>query len=334
MGRHKEMMLVADIGGTKTDVITVPRDTGGFTPAEVVTFSNRMFSRPEDVLDQVLHASERPVTTACIAVAGPVEGDRSQLTNLGWSVDAIAIAERYGLENVVIVNDARALGHALPRLQEGDCQVIATGTAVAQGTKVVMSPGTGLGVSFLVWHGGQYTAYPAEAGHLTFAPVCELERALVADLLQNQDCVQVEDLCSGPGIQRIFAFLARGWSDSIGEADRSILALPVEEQPPFVAKHAQGDRRSPLCEQAMTVFCRILARVASDFAAAFLAKGGVYLAGAIPRGFSDGLICCFSDAYQQSASMRDVSLDIPAIVVKSRWPVLLGAYWYARSGPD
>ena len=62
-----------------------------------------------------------------VAAAGPVAGDRVQVTNLGWTLDAREIERSLGAGRCVLVNDVTAIAWALPRLREGDVRELGTG---------------------------------------------------------------------------------------------------------------------------------------------------------------------------------------------------------------
>ena len=62
-----------------------------------------------------------------IAAAGPVAGDRVQVTNLGWTLHAREIERSLGAGRCVLVNDVTAIAWALPRLREGDVRELDAG---------------------------------------------------------------------------------------------------------------------------------------------------------------------------------------------------------------
>jgi glucokinase len=76
----------------------------------------------EDSADQVR------ATHSLIAVAGPVEGTRSALTNCPWLIDAYELRKTFGLE-ARIVNDFEATAFSPPCLAAADLCVIGGGQA-------------------------------------------------------------------------------------------------------------------------------------------------------------------------------------------------------------
>jgi glucokinase len=83
-------------------------------------------------------------------------------------------------------------------------------------------PGTGLGVSGLVWSGNRWIPLQTEGGHVTFSPVDGREWAIGQVMQRRFGHVSPERLLSGPGLVNLHAALAEleGWSaetlDAVG----------------------------------------------------------------------------------------------------------------------
>jgi glucokinase len=106
-------------------------------------------------------------------VAGPVIGGRAHLTNLPWELDEETLCHSLGLQHVTLLNDLKAIAHAVPHLEPADLQTINVGQPEQNGPIAVIAPGTGLGEAFLVWCDGSYIACSSEGGHASFAPTDE-----------------------------------------------------------------------------------------------------------------------------------------------------------------
>lgn len=113
---HPSPTLLADIGGTNARFAIL---AGGRITllAPVATAAHPTL---EAALRTALagHAGPPP-TRALLAVAGPVDGDRMQLTNAGWEVDGPRLRDAFGLGSVRLVNDFAAVARSMPGL-EGD----------------------------------------------------------------------------------------------------------------------------------------------------------------------------------------------------------------------
>ena len=81
-------------------------------------------------------------------MAGPGSGGRAHLTNLPWDLEEAALARDLGLQRVTLLNDLRAIAHAVPHLEPGETVEINAGKSVQHAPIAVLAPGTGLGESF------------------------------------------------------------------------------------------------------------------------------------------------------------------------------------------
>jgi len=200
------MLLVADVGATKTDVAVL---ASGFDPREFVTrrrFHSADYRSLAAIAREFMVQLDAPVRHACFDVAGPVVDGCAHLTNLPWDVNAQALQRDLGLEDIWVINDLAAVAHAVPLLQADDLHRLNAGTPVAGGAIAVIAPGTGLGEAFLVWDGVAYRGYPSEGGHADFAPTTALQVDLLRYLRQRVEHVSYELVCSGHGIPYLYEF--------------------------------------------------------------------------------------------------------------------------------
>ena len=77
---------------------------------------------------------------------------------------------RLGVEDVILLNDFEALALALTALRPEDLVPIGGDAPTETGAKVVLGPGTGLGVGALVQAGGLWVPVPGEGGHVALGP--------------------------------------------------------------------------------------------------------------------------------------------------------------------
>src|SRR4051812_34356981 len=137
-------VLVADIGGTNARFALV---TTADAPLETFrSVATGDFATIEEAIEaSVLRNSPVRARSAIIDLAGPITGDEVHLTNADWVIRPHDIMERLGIGHVALMNDFEALALALTALS-GDDLVAIGGGAAAPGAKVVLGPGTGLGV--------------------------------------------------------------------------------------------------------------------------------------------------------------------------------------------
>ena len=102
-------------------------------------------------------ASEHYPQTAVLGIAGPVSNNMVKLTNIPhWpKLDGNQLAKDLKLKSFVFINDFTAAGYGISVLSCKDCDILgSSGEAEMQegagSVKVVIGPGTGLGVGILV----------------------------------------------------------------------------------------------------------------------------------------------------------------------------------------
>jgi len=329
MTRGDEALLLADIGGTKTDIVQVVVRVHGLVSGKVASFHNRDYESAESVLDEYVDALENRPHYGCIAVAGPVAGGRTRLTNLPWELDESRLAERYSLRQLRLVNDVHALGYLVPHLREDDVTTLVERMSTPGGIALIISPGTGLGVSLVLDAESGYRAFPSEAGNSRFAPATEEQLELLRFGRREVRCVRVEDLCSGPGIERIHRFLCECRASDLTDTDKKILTLPTALRTQQIVASALSDEETKLCCEALRLFVEILANVCQDFALSFMVTGGIYIAGRLPLTLRPLLVDSFEKVFAQSDRAQALTVDVPVRLITKPFPVLHGAYWHA-----
>lgn len=68
----------------------------------------------------------KPPVTMCLAVAGPVAGNKVRFTNReSWSIDGEIMSKQFGIQFVRLVNDFVANGYGLLCLDESkECEIL------------------------------------------------------------------------------------------------------------------------------------------------------------------------------------------------------------------
>ncbi len=260
------MILAADLGGTQSRLLLAEQRGGTLQPLRQTTLPSHHYSSVEALLEDFLQ-SEKP-DCACIAAAGPVAGNRIQLTNLPWQLDALRIAQQFGIPRVHLLNDFTAQTFALPYLQPHQLCTLQPGTRDAQGTRALIGAGTGLGMALLAGDLLQPLALPSQGGHADFAPQDEQQIELLRYLLPEYGRVSLELLLSGRGITRLYAFLSRMPLNHPDLPDAHGISLAAEA----------GDA---LADQTLRLFARLYGAAAGNLALTGMASGGVYLSGGI-----------------------------------------------------
>ena len=256
------MILGGDLGGTKTLLALAELIDGRIDIIREQRFASTEYPNFDALLGEFL--ADRPaITSACLGVAGPTDGQTAQLTYLPWHLSTKAISQRFGIGKVTLANDFAAAANGLSVVDPAHIQTLHSGQPIADAPRVILGAGTGLGVAGLVWENGHYRVIPGEGGHIGFAPQTMQQGELWRWLLEQNGRVTTEDVVSGPGLARIYAFLG---------------GRP--QQPEEIGQAALAGT-DLLAEQALQLWLSCYGAFAGDLALHWLARGGVYLAGGI-----------------------------------------------------
>ena len=272
IGRHLDHLpfpvLIGDIGGTNARFSLVPDETGA-----AVRFPNvhtADFASIDDAIAAVVieKGGAKP-KSAMLAWAGPISGDRIPLTNCPWVVEPKKTVARFGLAEMVLLNDFEAQSLALPGLTEKDIDPIGGGPMTAEGARLVLGPGTGLGAGALVRARGIWVPVPGEGGHIDLSPVSARDFVLWPHIEKTGGRIGAETLLCGAGMVRLY----RAVCASDGVAPEFTTPKEVTE--------AGLSGLSPQAAETLSLFAVHLGRVAGNLALVFMPTGGVFLAGGI-----------------------------------------------------
>ncbi|MDP9361065.1 MAG: glucokinase [Acidobacteriota bacterium] len=306
-------VVAGDIGGTKVLLQLVDASHSG----RIVAAEQRYESSAYATFDELLAAFVKdhvvgPIEAACFAVAGPVFGDRAEVTNLTWSLDAMALARKFSIGRVSLINDFYAVALGVPILAPGDFLVLNAGTRVPFAPIAILGAGTGLGEANLVHDGVKWNVVPSEGGHADFAPQDEEQTQLFLALHKKYGHVSWERLLSGMGLVNIHNFLT-------GEERPYDETLPMEIAKAF----ASGDS---VAARTFAIFVDIYGAEGGNMALRLLARGGVYLAGGVAAKnidqFTDGR---FMQAFLRKGRFQQILAAIPVNLITNPKVGLLGA---------
>src|SRR5437867_1081074 len=101
------MLLAGDVGGTKTKLGLFDRAKARPRPVVVRTFVTVEYADLPSMISGFLADSPRSgaIEAACFGVAGPIVGDRAELTNIRWAVDARRVADAFEIPHAGLLND-------------------------------------------------------------------------------------------------------------------------------------------------------------------------------------------------------------------------------------
>src|SRR6266478_5725534 len=253
------MLIVGDIGGTKTDLAIYSIESGPHAPLAQTEIHSADYPSLQAMVTEFLAQVKMSVDVASFDVAGPVIEGHVKTTNLPWTMDETSLARDLNLKTVHLMNDLEAVARAVPVLRALDLIALNEGVPVLNAPIAIIAPGTGLGESFLTWDGSQYLAHSSEGGHSDFAPTDVRQIHLLEYLLQRFDHVAVERVCSGIGVPNIYEYLRD--TEHIPERPEvaQLIASAKDHTKAIVEAASDPNNPSELCRATIDMLISILA---------------------------------------------------------------------------
>jgi len=307
--------LIADIGGTHARFAQCEQ---GHRHHALETLSTADFDDLESAVAHYVRQQGQGVPRLqrlMLALPCPVEQDPIVLTNAGWRIQRHQVRERLGLERLEVVNDFHAQAMALPFLDPEDLVSLGPVAANAplQGNRVVLGPGTGLGVAALVDHPDHPMPVTGEGGHVTLSAANEYEDELLRVGRRRLGHVSAEKFVSGIGLSELEHCMA------LVDGDAS---YQTRDTRAIVNAAIAGESRAQASVAQMIAF---LATVSADLALTFSAFGGVYFSGGIlPRLREVVDWPAFHRRFLEKGRFQSYLERIPTYLITHQQPGLLG----------
>jgi len=322
------MILAGDVGGTKVNLALYDFVDGNLKHARDKQYPAKEYSGLEEIVKEFIVAEK--VTAACFGVPGPVREGRLRLTNLPWTLDSRELAADLKIDYVFLINDLQANGYGIAELGADQIYSLSEGDPRQIGNRALISAGTGLGESFMIWDGRDYVPYPSEGGHADFAPRNEDEIDLLRFLKQKfNGRISFERVVSGQGLTNLYEFLreVRGVDEPAWLAERI-----ASEDPNAVITELALAAKSEICEKAMDMFVSAYGAEAGNLALKILSVGGLYVGGGIaPRILEKLKDGTFMKAFADKGRLSQLLVNMPVRVILESRTALIGAAAYAEA---
>jgi len=319
--------LAGDIGGTKT--LLQLTAAGAHEPLLQRSYASADYVCLADMLGEFfIEADIDNISSACFAVAGPVQGKVARLTNLPWNVDADALALHFGIRHVSLINDFEAVGQGVVAMQATDLLSLQAGDEQTQNVRLVVGAGTGLGVAWLTPQQGGYQVHPSEGGHMDFAPVDDLQVSLLRYLRHRHGHVSYERIVSGPGLIAIFEFLH---DTGLASPSPQILAAMEKDDAAATISHFSAKGDEAIARMTVDLFLSVYGSFVGNLALAALPRGGIFIAGGIAAKMAlqmrDGI---FMNAFLSKGRFNGLLATLPVHIVLNQNVGLMGANLIAK----
>lgn len=312
-------ILIADIGGTNarfaivTDSYAEPKRFPSIKTADYPTLD-------EAIQSVVLDKTSIQPRTAVLAVAGPTDGDEIDLTNCDWIVRPKQLIENQDFGDVIVLNDYEAQALAVVALDGEFLKPVGGGERIESSNRVVIGPGTGLGVAGIVHGANTWIPVPGEGGHVDIGPRTERDYEVFPHLETIGGRVSGEQILCGRGLVNLYRAVAK--------ADGKSPALSKPEE----ITGAAIDGSDPVAVETAALFLEYLARISGDLALVFMARGGIYLTGGITHKILPMLDeKRFRAAFDNKEPHRNLLEQIPVYVILHDQAPLEGLAAYART---
>lgn len=308
-----KLAMVGDIGGTNARFAIWEDDQ----LHSIRVFPTIDYATPEKALLVYLQDLELQlgdVGSICLAVAGPVVGDDFHFTNSHWKINRPSFCAELKIDTLIMVNDFTAMALGMTRLRDDEYLTVRHGKGDPDAAKVVIGPGTGLGVGTLLRTGvNHWTAVPGEGGHVDLPIGTAREALLWTRLMADHEHVSAETVLSGAGLLLLYKVSCA--LDGI----KPTLTSPAA----ITAAALAGDT---VAEAVLEQFCVFLGRVAGNNVLTVGGRGGVFIAGGvIPRFVDFFMQSGFNRALAEKGLMKDYFNGVPVWLVTAEYPGLMGA---------
>lgn len=314
------MMIAGYISGARVELAKVKEREGRVLLSGHASFDSRDFSNLESILNLYLKKNKDEISCACFGVAGPVIKDEVTTTNLPWHIRAAAIEARFSIRRVKLLNDIVATAHGLTELRSDRFFVINEGQRPEAGNLGLIAAGSGLGEALIYQDHDSFVPYASEGGHADFAPGSQLEMELWEYIYSERGQVEVEDVISFPGLERIYNFVVdssgmttAGWFDKADDKAAAII------------EHALSGRDDN-AGKTLDMFIDCYASEAANLALKGMTLGGIYVGGLIAPQIITALDKGrFMERFVKRGKMEGILARMPVGVIIEERTALIGA---------
>ena len=302
-------ILIGDIGGTniRLKLLKMTKDIN-IEPITIksVYKSTFLYESLEFLLKDFISKldPENKPQFAVLGIPGPVE--KNQLLTLPniphWKLEnGDVLGEKLGIKKFIFLNDFVCNGYGIQtNLKENvDYLKLNDVTGVKDGPKLMIGPGTGLGMGFLLKNKNDkyYIIGSSEGGGQDFAAKSEFLMKLKNFIRDEMGLgnVSIGKICSGRSLIPIYKFLNLFGDENGRKFKRDEeLGRRIDYFRSYKDVHRVGEinieitkrglnGECELCRQTLLLFTEIFAEIAGDLSLFTLPTNGVYLMGGITR---------------------------------------------------
>lgn len=306
--------VVGDIGGTNARFASLATDDP-HDLSDIRVYPCLDFEGLADAFRAYCADVNIQTDVLAVAMACPVERDVVKMTNNHWQFSKQALRQELGLAELRTINDFTAQSLAVPLLRADEQLILHAGEPNERKPKLVIGPGTGLGVGGLVPTADAWVPIVCEGGHVAATAGNHQEAEVIEYMRDRFGHVSAERLISGQGIEN----LHQAYSHLAG-IDR-----PEDWTAAIISRRAI-EERDELSVKALDTFCAMLGTTVSNAAVTLGSLGGIYLCGGILPRMVDYLNASeFMHRLHHKGRFERYMQSMPVVIVTAPYAGLLGA---------
>tara|TARA_X000000368_G_C22994992_1_gene696190 strand:- start:353 stop:1279 length:927 start_codon:yes stop_codon:yes gene_type:complete len=291
------MILLADIGATNAR-FSITTDCSKYEHCDNLKVAGS--ESLEELCNEYLsrHKLANQVNKAVIGVAAPIINDEVSFVNANISFSIKELKKQLFKEGLTVINDLALQAYAIENLKKSELTFIGLNKPQAKGSKILVSPGTGLGLAGITTQ----EIISTEAGHLNIPQKekkNDLKKIIDTFTLTNKRVPTYEDFLSGKGIRYFYKVLSEGRG----------VNLSAEEI-------LDNKNMNATCTNTKELLIYLLASYLRYVALVWGSTGGVYLSGSIVNSLiNKETHQTFREVFEDSETMQDLLKAIPLILV-------------------
>ena len=351
-------VLIGDIGGTniRLKLLKMTKDIN----IEPITIKSEykstfLFESLEYLLKDFISQldSDSKPQFAILGIPGPVENNQLiTLPNIPhWKLQNGDLSgKKLGIKKFIFLNNFVCNGYGIQtNLKENvDYLKLNDVIAVKDGPKLMIGPGTGLGMGFLLKNKKDkyYIIGSSEGGGQDFAAKSEFLMKLKKFIRDEMGLgnVSIGKICSGRALIPIYKFLHLFGDEHNKKFERDEeLGKKIDYFKSYKKVHKVGEinvqitqkglnGQCELCRQTLLLFTEIFAEIAGDLALFTLPTSGVYLMGGITRIITPLILnnTIFMNHFKNKNHFWFLLQKLPIYLVQNKDIGLVGAREAAR----
>lgn len=296
--------LIADIGGTNARFASVV--DGAIS--KIKTYSSKGEHGLLEAMEEYLGGFDDKPQRIVLAVAGYIENDEVHLTNAKKGIKIDNVRKLSDTGTASLINDFEAAAWALATVTKDDVKCLHGKEELTRGDRLIIGPGTGLGIGTLIDCGDKYLAIPGEGGHAGISPHSEFEVEVFIELAKLWP---VGVIGSGGLRLEAEAFLSGTGMPYLYEAVCKVMGQECLYKTTAEIFAAHGKDEIAV-DTTTNLISSQLGALAGDLALTLSADGGVFISGGVvlknPWLLNEDFISAFNDGGRFTQTRKKYSV--------------------------